>query len=229
MFNPDILFGTSQRAPCTDPRDKIYGLLGIIEGRDMPIDYTNSMFQVYKDMIQHIINPDLRYLVFAHRSVNTNSISEPLLSVKTYSALLGGPFQNPLDFVGRARANGYHYSPIIKVGPVIDEQSALKSLIALFDYSAFDRIGRWTALRRGDVRTMAQKFENRWKDMTKLKSRIQPITPYMWSAKIYAYDKALQRHIQENQIRNRQLAPVLISNKIQSRGFARRTGIDVSS
>ena len=44
-FNPDILFGISQRAACPDPRDKIYGLLGIIEARDMPIDYTNSMLQ----------------------------------------------------------------------------------------------------------------------------------------------------------------------------------------
>jgi hypothetical protein len=183
-FNPDILFGISQRAACTDLRDKIYGLLGIIEARDMPIDYTNSMFQVYKDMIQHIINPDLRYPVFAHRSVPHQFDFRTVAFSENIQCLLGGPFQNPLDFVGRARANGYHYSPIIKVGLVIDEQSALKSLITLFDYSAFDRIRRRTALRRGDVRAMAQKLENRWKDITKLKTRIQPIIPHMWSAKI---------------------------------------------
>jgi hypothetical protein len=59
-FDANILLGISQKSACSNSRDRIYGLLGIIANTEMPVDYTNDIFQLYGDMIQYINHDEVR-------------------------------------------------------------------------------------------------------------------------------------------------------------------------
>jgi hypothetical protein len=60
FFNMKTMLGISLEASCSDRRDKIYGLLGIIDCSDMPNDYSKGLFEAYCDMIQYIKDPEVR-------------------------------------------------------------------------------------------------------------------------------------------------------------------------
>jgi hypothetical protein len=47
-------------AQCGIARDRIYGVLGLLDVPDMPIDYEKPMFEVFTDMIQYIKHPRVR-------------------------------------------------------------------------------------------------------------------------------------------------------------------------
>jgi hypothetical protein len=37
---------------CEDPRDKVYGLLGLVDGQERPdVDYSKPLYQVYSDTV----------------------------------------------------------------------------------------------------------------------------------------------------------------------------------
>lgn len=64
----------------TDPRDKIYALIGLSTGagRDFPIDYTKSVITVYTDLVIHLINLDKNLDVLSHSSVSRTLEDLPL-------------------------------------------------------------------------------------------------------------------------------------------------------
>jgi hypothetical protein len=48
------LLETCEKSLCADPRDKIYGLLGLAEDtrRSLSVDYSKSLFDIYKDVVR---------------------------------------------------------------------------------------------------------------------------------------------------------------------------------
>lgn len=52
--NLETLLSLFQHASCSDPRDRVYGLLGLAtDGASIPVDYERSVFEVYKEVVQH--------------------------------------------------------------------------------------------------------------------------------------------------------------------------------
>ncbi len=56
-FDLKGVLNISLAAACSTPRDRIYGLLGLIHAPDMPIDYEKPIFEVFTDSI-HCITPE---------------------------------------------------------------------------------------------------------------------------------------------------------------------------
>lgn len=72
------LLDTYQRAICKDPRDKIYGFVGLaLDAREFPMDYQKSLWDVWKDTI-----------LFANSSGKL-SVSEVIPFAKLVKGLLG--------------------------------------------------------------------------------------------------------------------------------------------
>ena len=184
LFDADVLLGISQRASCTDPRDKIYGLLGIIDAGKMPTDYTKNMFQVYEDSIKYITNPELRIPTRPHSNLPSQYDFRTVSFSENIQRLLNGPFRNPGKLVSCARARGYYFNRITKIGPPIDESSALKSLNMLFNYGFVERLLQGDKLKR-----FAHQLEDKWKDMSSIIERVKPISCHVWAARLQSnYD-----------------------------------------
>jgi hypothetical protein len=64
----------------TDPRDKVYALIGLSTGagRDFPIDYTKSVTRVYMDLVIHLISLDKNLDILSHSSVSRTLGDLPL-------------------------------------------------------------------------------------------------------------------------------------------------------
>lgn len=54
----------------TDPRDKIYALVGMSSGygRDFPIDYTKSVTRIYMDLVIYLVNHEKTLDIISHSS-----------------------------------------------------------------------------------------------------------------------------------------------------------------
>jgi hypothetical protein len=56
------LLNDHQDAECKDPRDKIYGLVGLSTDcfRRLPMDYRKTFWEIYKDVVTvHSFNPEI--------------------------------------------------------------------------------------------------------------------------------------------------------------------------
>ncbi|KAH6880004.1 heterokaryon incompatibility protein-domain-containing protein [Thelonectria olida] len=80
------LIGISQWSSFSVPRDRIYGLLGMLE-TTMPVDYTKTPFDVYADAIQHLRYPSVR------RSADLEHLYMVRFS-RLLQKLLKGPISN---------------------------------------------------------------------------------------------------------------------------------------
>jgi hypothetical protein len=125
FFDTKTMLGISLEAGCSDPRDKIYGLLGVIDSPSMPIDYSKSLFEVYCDMIHHIQDQEVR-----------GPLSEQDWFTISYSQkvqeLLQGPFlptfSVPPAFV---RIKGVWSGVIDKLSAIIDPEMSLDTISTL--------------------------------------------------------------------------------------------------
>jgi hypothetical protein len=85
---------THRDARCRDPRDKIFGLVGLATDstRDFPIDYQKSLFEVWKDTLTH--------LLLANQIGPANLVDMAVLVLES----LGGPTQVLLPQTPSAKA-----------------------------------------------------------------------------------------------------------------------------
>ncbi|KAK7193948.1 ankyrin and HET domain-containing protein [Paraphaeosphaeria sporulosa] len=60
---------------CTDPRDRVYALLGLSEGGaiDIPVDYNKSLLQVYTDLVVALAAQDGNLSTLVHAGVGTRA------------------------------------------------------------------------------------------------------------------------------------------------------------
>lgn len=92
-------------AQCGIARDKIYGVLGILDVPDMPIDYEKPMFEVFTDMIQYIKHPRVRGRG-EHYDLHTVRFGQ------IAQALLRGPLVNTHNMTPCFRLAGFHTGTI---------------------------------------------------------------------------------------------------------------------
>jgi hypothetical protein len=136
---------------CSNPRDRIYSLLGIAkpyDGPAMPVDYETSMSTFYRDVAAHIIrgSRSLDILRFAvhdgdalHRipswvpdwSYAADTIHEPIISNESRSER----YDDEVEVISRdiLKVKAHIIGPIhavVSYQPVHDEASAIDELIA---------------------------------------------------------------------------------------------------
>jgi hypothetical protein len=90
------------------PRDRLYGLLGVLKAPNMPADYEKPMFDIFTDALQHIKHPSVRgegYMYDFHT----------MRFAQVMQALLKGPFKNSQDTTPCFRVCGFHTGTIMHV------------------------------------------------------------------------------------------------------------------
>lgn len=50
----------SRRRECEDPRDQVYGLLGLMRNDSLKADYEKSLYEVFEDLVEHGISKDTK-------------------------------------------------------------------------------------------------------------------------------------------------------------------------
>ncbi|KAJ5538215.1 hypothetical protein N7494_007694 [Penicillium frequentans] len=128
---PDLL-SQSRQCLATDPRDKVYAILGLLEGELMRVDYTLSTAEVYRRFTQAVIEKDksldLLYHLGVHRNVaglaswvpDYTSKSEPTISQPLNQLF---PYDNSSErstyweFQGfNLVASGHYLDTILEIG-----------------------------------------------------------------------------------------------------------------
>ncbi|KAJ5548926.1 hypothetical protein N7513_006160 [Penicillium frequentans] len=128
---PDLL-SHSRQCLATDPRDKVYAILGLLEGELMRVDYTLSTAEVYRRFTQAVIEKDksldLLYHLGVHRNVaglaswvpDYTSKSEPTISQPLNQLF---PYDNSSErstyweFQGfNLIASGHYLDTILEIG-----------------------------------------------------------------------------------------------------------------
>lgn len=109
-FDLKGVLNISLAAACSRPRDRIYGLLGLIHAPEMPIDSEKPMFEVFTDSIHYIKHPRIRGEgdQYDLHTVRFGQIIQ---------ALLLGPFDNTRRMNSCFRISGFHTGTITQIGP----------------------------------------------------------------------------------------------------------------
>lgn len=105
----DSLMVVFETSACTDPRDRIYGLLSLIDNPKLEIlpDYTKSPYTIFEEATRSIISQylSLDLLAYVHRSAQSNmSTKEPgqsswvpdFAAPRQYSTLISSSAPRPL-------------------------------------------------------------------------------------------------------------------------------------
>jgi Heterokaryon incompatibility protein (HET) len=151
-FDIDVLLGISHRSSCSDLRDKLYGLLGLIQDSWIPIDYTRNLFQVFGDMIEHINQEEVRGLPLI-RDFITVRFSQCCQS------LLRGPHRNVNRFKQRIKVQGVGGDTISTLGPyyydgrngVASLSEAMRITAELYGESGKHSLSRFKARKEGRI------------------------------------------------------------------------------
>jgi hypothetical protein len=96
-FALHTLLETCERSLCQDPRDKVYGLLGLasnVRNDEMQVDYSKSMFELFWDVVWHTYKQrEGRVIQKFHRK-------ELIRFSQLMQRSLGGPFSVDAKFKG---------------------------------------------------------------------------------------------------------------------------------
>jgi hypothetical protein len=136
------LLQTNQHALCQDPRDKIYGFIGLaIDGHDtFPMDYSKTLFEVFSDTILFLNSDESRSQHdFLSLSRLVNRMLGGALGVKpdgpaqdfnagyitTKSAPVSGLVHVPVRLVGRIKEIGPSFSDLVAKIEKLNEWTSL--------------------------------------------------------------------------------------------------------
>jgi hypothetical protein len=104
------LLEACERSLCQDPRDKVYGLLGLasdVKDDDLPVDYSKSTFELFWDVVR-----------FMYKQVKGNAFSmlrekELIRFSQLMQRSLGGPFSVGTKFQGDISPTEPHSPPLV--------------------------------------------------------------------------------------------------------------------
>ena len=115
------MLALSGKAHCSDPHDKIYGILGLTKNINIPVNYERTMFDVYQSMVAMVQSIDISVLGANEldSSFNIVYLSSSILR------LLKGPFQIAKHANSKVVVGGILTSSIINVGPLFNREKLL--------------------------------------------------------------------------------------------------------
>jgi hypothetical protein len=161
------LLETCERSLCQDPRDKVYGLLGLasnVKDNDLSVDYSKSMFELFWDIVW------FTYKQLVESTAQTLGELEPIQFSLLYEAegevirfsqlmqrSLGGPFLVDTKF------QGYMSPAEPRSPPLVHLYGFIVGTVLVLDFGGNEP---GAALYRNEAETLKQYFRGQARQMS---------------------------------------------------------------